>query len=235
MKVRWTSRKGRRRKFNNDAAAVVCKNGFIVIAIADASEKPISGTNPEGQSLASYWVESCVKTISGTPEALIDSNKLIELLRTQQKLLRDYFLHDTASYGVLILNTSSSIGSWLFVGDCLLGSVDGRGQVSWLHKPHRASECSALELTTNEGCTLTKSLNAKRFAYPESLCLTNIEKSTALILATDGYWYEHLMQGVEMNCLEDDNSVLKIESGTLQLLSNTDARNLFWKVPSLSN
>lgn len=228
MKVEWSSQKGRLRKSNRDAVAIAYKGDFLVVVIADAAEKLTCDAGFEGKGLACYWAENCIKAILNVPEALTNVQCLINLLREQHKFLKHHYLHDIASYGILVLNTAAFTGNWYFVGDCLLGSINRQGQAQWLHKPHRVSECIHLEHSKGRNNILTKSLKARRFALPDILCLSSVKTSTALLLATDGYWCELLQQNAEIELLEDDCSVLKIERGPRQLLSKTDAPNLFY-------
>lgn len=232
MKIEWVSGKGQQRKLNGDAAALAYRGDFLVAAIVDVAEKTVNEqlvncTNPEGKRLAAYWVENCVKEILNTPRALVDESELVELLARLQKELRRYYLHDVASYGILLLNTKSFVGKWYFVGDCLLGKANREGQLAWLHRSHRVSDCAALANIPNSEILLFKSLNARRFVSPETLDLPQLLRGEMLVLATDGYWCEHLKQGVKIESLEDDCSLLKIEIGEKELSSKTDAANLY--------
>lgn len=232
MQIKWVSQKGKQRKFNNDAVAILYMGGFLVVVIADAAEKNINrqvncGSNAHEKRLACYWVESCITAISDDKVTLTDKNKLFEILAGLQKKLKFYYLHDIACYGVLIVDCNKNIADWYYVGDCLLGREDESGHLNWLHRPHRISELLEEPLEPSDKYILTKSLNARRFTYPDHLALGKIDKGSGLVLATDGYWCEYLQDSTAIEDLEDDCSVLKIKYGNKLLISKTDTENIF--------
>ena len=231
IEVEWLSKKGRQRNFNNDAVAVSCVDGFLVAIIVDAAEKILNGRvlygeNDQGKRLANYWAETCLSAIIDN-DLLLDRFRFFEVLSAQHKKLKFDYLHDVAYYGVLIVDTKNNSADWYYVGDCLIGQEGQDNRVSWLHSPDRANELFEPSLESVSKHVITKSLNAKRFDYPDHLALDSVNNMGDLILATDGYWCEHLQDGVAMSDLEDDCSVLKIKYGNKIFRAKTDTPNFF--------
>lgn len=245
MKMTWSSRKGQSRRLNNDAAALAYAGDFLIASIVDAAEKSrdnclLFGLNPQGKRLAAYWADSCAHTLASAPERLTSEQQVIAQLAALQKSLRQYYLHDIASYGVLILHRHSGVADWYFTGDCRLGIESSQGDIEWLGTPHRAenvpplpagSSCAASPgLIQAARHTLTRSLNAKRFAQPDRLT-TRLEPNPAepmkLLIATDGHWCEHLQNSPSCAAVNDDASLLTLRHGPQSLTLDTDAPNLF--------
>lgn len=228
-------KKGRLRKLNNDSIALGYIGRYLVVVIVDAAEKLISGRllygkNTQGKRLASYWADECINAISLIPEAVEDKKKITKLLVEQHKKLKHYYLHEVASFGVLVFDTELYSADWYYAGDCLLGYKDSLGAVHWLHKPHRLDELLDSSTFPEAKYTLTKYLKARRFISPDYISIKMGADSFCdvnnLLIATDGYWCEHLQQGVAKNQLEDDSSVLKIKFGKRNLKLQTDAPNI---------
>ncbi|EPJ48522.1 MAG: hypothetical protein OFPII_05800 [Osedax symbiont Rs1] len=250
MNITWTSRQGQSRRANSDAVAIGYKGQYLVAVVVDAAEKQtksrlIVGTNEKGQRLAQYWADSCLCELIST-SAYLDEANLVSFLHEKQKHLRVHYLHDIAAYGVLVLDTNTTKFDWWFSGDCRLGlkfdkgETEGKGedncQVDWLSTPHRLENsplfntqdktpAKAEEYQQIAKHTLSQSLNARRFMRPEKISSQLLAKQS-IVIATDGYWCEHLAQGVAIDSLEDDASLLTIRTGKRQLSLTTDTSNL---------
>jgi hypothetical protein len=243
MKMTWSSRKGKSRRLNNDAVALAYAGDFLIAIVVDAAEKTrgnrlLFGLNPQGNRLAAHWADSCAHTLASAPERLTSEQQVIDQLAVLQKSLRQYYLHDIASYGVLILHRQSGAADWYFTGDCRLGIESAQGDVEWLGTPHRAENVPTLPADNSRAAspglmqaarhTLTRSLNAKRFAQPE-LLKTRLAPNTAepmkFLIATDGYWCEQRQNSQSCVALNDDASLLTIAHGPQSLTLSTDAPN----------
>lgn len=241
MPISWTSQQGRKRRQNSDAAAVGYCGEFLVATIVDAAEKEIcgkavTGTNERGERLAQYWATTCTEAILG-PGVFNDTEYVIAQLAEHQKALRECFLHDIASYAVLILNEESRALKWLFTGDCQFGFQHSGGNIEWLNTPHRLENAEIFKqaadhpekpLTSIEKQiaqhALTQSLNARRFLLPE-LIEASLPANANVIAATDGFWCEHLFTGTALGDLEDDASWLTITPGRRSVQEKTDTPN----------
>lgn len=265
MRISWSSRKGQQRHYNSDAVALGYTGPYLVVVIVDAAERAVEGRlrvgiNSQGKRLATYWADSCLAAmLKAHREAdqelgtvLITEEPLLALLSQQQKALRLDYLHDIASYGVLILNTETGAMRWWYTGDCRIGLRNQGGVIEWLNVPHRlenspllqawqATESAALVMNEQEAAkhTLTQSLNARRFTRPT---LVNAQlpvkamavgstPDAAIVLATDGYWCEHLRHGTATAELEDDASVLTLTPGKRSLTLQIDTPNLLITYP----
>lgn len=243
MNITWTSQKGLHRRSNSDAAAVGYSQEYLVIVVVDAAEKSINGrliagTNDKRKRLAQYWADSCMCELVVTNNYKKEE-ALVNCLHEKQKGLREHYLHDIASYGVFVLNTKSGEFDWWFTGDCRLGIQTDRSDIKWLSTPHRLENSPLL---SNEGAqaleneqdqltarhTLSKSLNARRFYRPEKVS-SLLASGQSIVIATDGYWCEHLIGSTSFDSLEDDASLLTIKPGKRVLKLKTDTPNLLAK------
>lgn len=238
MKISWKSRKGHARRLNNDAAALAYIGDYLVAVVVDSAEKSqgerlVFGVNPQGKRLASYWADTCVQTLSVAPEILATEHEVTKLLAGVQKCLRQYYLFDIASYGVLILHRFSGVADWYYTGDCRLGIESVSDGLQWQGTPHRVDHfiwantnrsaySSALQQAARH--TLTRSLNAKRFSQPELIKTRMNQDSHKFLIATDGHWCEYQSRAVPS---EDDASLLMIAYGPEELKLDTDTPNIF--------
>ncbi|WP_299773942.1 hypothetical protein [uncultured Pseudoteredinibacter sp.] len=239
MNITWTSKQGSKRKLNSDAVAIAYVEQYLIAIIVDAAEREFDGRlligiNDKGKRLAQHWADSCLCDIV-SHVAYTDENVLIDILRSAQSQLRKHYLHDIASYGLLILNRDSYQFDWWFTGDCRVGTYQDQCEINWLNTPHRLVNQTFINGQNShktegnasvQNQLLTRSLNAKRFSAPEkvSSCL---DSTQGLVLATDGYWCEHLFQGGNLDDLEDDASRLMMSQGNMILKNEADTPNLF--------
>lgn len=240
MNITWTSRQGQNRQTNKDAVALGYCQQYLVIVLADAAEttakvRPMAGMSNPRKPLAQYWADSCMGEIV-TQAACNSEETLIELLHNNQKSLRQHYLHEIASYGVLVLDANLQSFTWWFTGDCRLGIQPDQNQITWLGQPHRLENSplwhrqTALaaddpEIRQAAKHQLTQSLNARRFVRPEKIS-AQLSPNESIVIATDGYWCEHVFNGVAFTSLEDDASVLTIKPGKRVLNLETDTPNL---------
>ncbi|WP_028884919.1 hypothetical protein [Teredinibacter turnerae] len=246
MKIKWTSQRGKERSYNNDAVALGYKGHFLIVVLVDAADNRTPRTSKYFQSptkrLASFWADSCLQKILKL-EALSSEEAIIHALSDQQKKLRSHYLHDIASYGVLTVNIEKGDIKWLYTGDCRFGLLTNAEKVQWLDKPHRLNElplylpreCDSHEVKVSKQNisehTLTQCLNARRFSSPtlvkSKICIDASEaETTSIIIGTDGYWSEHLHQGIAMGDIADDASFLAIKCGEKALSIHSDSPNL---------
>lgn len=245
MKITWTSRKGMARKLNNDAAALAYVGDYLIAVVVDAAEKTcgnrlLFGVSPKGKRLAVWWADNCVQALAGAPELLVSEREVVRELALLQKNLRPYFLHDIASYGVLILHRCSGTAGWYYTGDCRLGIETVSAGLEWLGAPHRVDAFSEFNADAGKGQpddllqaarhTLTRTLNAKRFSMP-GFVSARLDQHAAdpmkFLIATDGHWCEGSQNCLASASVSDDASLLTIAYGQQVLTLDTDAPNLF--------
>lgn len=224
MRVEWTSRQGLRTRTNNDAAAVGCKGGRLLAMLVDGAERG------EGQALARHWATSIVADALMADEPP-EASALVRLMQARQRELRQRYLHEVASYSCVLLDLQSLRLDVLHVGDCLAGVRQADGHIDWLTSPHTLSGQPFYSSTPQASDPasrhlLTRSLNARRFCTPEHL-VTTLAPGAELLLCTDGYWYEHLQQGVALLQVHDDASELRLLPGAMSVIQAPGSDNLF--------
>lgn len=208
MNITWHSHQGQQRRSNNDAAAIGYVQHCLLAIVVDAAEK-----SHRGQAFARHWANTIIQKAANS-EAYTSPELLIALMHQEQKQLRHQYLHDIASYCLLRMELDSGDFQLLNIGDCQAG-IQHNGIVNWLVEPHQVNQH-----------LLTRSLNAKRFLRPDIIEST-LNANDQLLLCSDGYWYEHLQEGIPEKQLADDASVLNISHGLQHLDMITDANNLF--------
>lgn len=223
MQIGWISHQGLRRRSNNDAAAVGRKGDYLLAMLVDAAEQG------DGQALARHWARAVIGTALAE-ELPPDTVRLIRLMRAEQQQLRHHHLHAIASYCCALIDLQRRQLHLLQVGDCLAGIQRRDCNIDWLTRPHNLKEQLIWQdypsATQNNRHLLTRSLNARRFCPPECQTVT-FPPDVELMLCSDGYWYEHLQQGVGLEEVEDDASMLRLGLGEPGLWPQTDSDNLF--------
>ncbi|TVP61268.1 MAG: hypothetical protein EA349_00460 [Halomonadaceae bacterium] len=230
MRIDWYSQKGQSRERNCDAASYCETSHGLAIGLVDASERQAS------QQFAHHWAKTIVSAAVSSGFDL-GGALITAALKEAQAGLRETFLHQIASYSLVVINRKSGAGAVLSVGDCLVG-VSGTNKPSksgtnWLNTPHTAeaqlqSHGLADAVLPGAQHLLTRSINARRFHEPDihSFRICNGYK---LILATDGYWREYGGDAaVDLKQLQDDASYLALTWGEspLELEQNSDMANL---------
>ena len=74
--------------------------------------------------------------------------------------------------------------------------------------------------------TLTRCLNAKRFAMPDIQSVP-WRANSSWLLCSDGYWADHLGQKIPWEKLEDDSSCLVISEQLTDIQKRSDCDNCF--------
>jgi serine/threonine protein phosphatase PrpC len=226
MQISWISRQGTQRSTNNDAAAIAHQGGNTIALLVDAAEK---GQN--GQALAKHWATTIVAKSLQLPHPLIPE-QVIALMHEEQGQLRHNYLHEIASYCFMHYDVQSTKLWVLTCGDCLTGTALQTYPDEWIYQPHTLNyqpslaAQSELRATPDQRHLLTQCLNARRFHMPQ-LHATTLPAGASIQMCTDGYWLEHLEQGGDISKLDDDASVLKLETGMESINAHTDSDNLF--------
>lgn len=229
MQVTWNSRQGRQRQSNNDAAAVAIGEHQLVAVLVDAAEPRHPGSN-RAKELAHYWSQFLAQAAMSTTFP-IDANQLTKLMRQEQAALRHHYLHEIASYCLVVLNPDSGQYQVFHCGDTLAGttvSPETIDSVQWLHPPHTLTQQYAvigsspvMQCVNGESGgnspVLTRCLNSRRFHCPDTLHGT-LDSELSMVIASDGYWDKNT---------DDDSSVILIRSGQQSVQSNSDWDNLF--------
>lgn len=227
MHIRWESRQGTLTPSNNDAAAIGIGEHIFVSIIVDAAQSRIIVGN-KARELSQHWCQTVAKQIlqHSTP---LCPERVIQTLRNEQAELRKDYLHEIASYCLVIIAPESGQYLLLHCGDCIATvtnqSSDPR-KASRLCLPHtleeqyriiQTEEHSDHERSLRAKSTLTRTLNAKRFHPPETF-LGVFESQHSLTLSSDGHW---------RGDTSDDHSSLVLAHGTPSIQCATDCENLF--------
>ena len=225
MTINWFSEKGYERNTNNDFAAIKYRDGNIFAVLVDGSEK-----GPNGDKLAKYWAEITLNAL----ECYEDNTSIVNRLEAEQKNLRNFFLHDTASYCMMNLNTQSKKIKIWHCGDCLVG-LKREEETKFLTSPHILSRQPGITLTGNieedkrKKNTLTSVLESKRFHIPEFTDYNLTNTNYTLFICSDGYWQTFDLNTDIIPILhEDDASQLSItpnKSEYTEVLQQTDSNN----------
>lgn len=220
MHIQWTSRQGRQRATNCDAAALAIAHGQLIVMLVDAAERSASS-----QGFASHWCRTIVQRLGQLNEP-IDANHACAVMQHQQRLLRHEYLFECGSYCLLILNLKELKGTLLHVGDCLTTTLHANQQQESLNQPHNLLQQPGIQIPDSRHI-LTRSLNARRFHQPHQSPVA-LTSATQLQMVTDGYWAEHLAHSRPLQTLDDDASILTIslaETHLVRLSLNSDCDN----------
>lgn len=224
MRIGWTSRQGRARLSNNDAAAFGRKDHHVLAILVDAAEKG------DGQGLSRHWSRTVIDAALGDAQQL-SLTRLVGIMRTEQQRLRRHYLHAIASYSCVLIDLQQQLLHIAHVGDCLVGIQRPAEAINWLSRPQNLQEqaiwptgASGVEETRH---LLTRSLNARRFHSPSCLT-TDLALDAQLLLCSDGYWHEHLQSGTDLQSVNDDASVLSMGYGEPTIELESDCDN-FWE------
>ena len=197
--------------------------------MVDAAESRQSGGN-QARELAHYWSQFLARAAMSLAFP-VDAIQLDKLMRQEQAILRHRYLHEIASYCLVVLNPDSGQYQVFHCGDTLAGitvspeAIDG---VQWLYPPHTLTQqyaaigSSPVTQCVNgeSGSTspvLTRCLNSRRFHCPDTLHGT-LDSEISMVIASDGYWDKNT---------DDDSSVILIRSGQQSVQSDSDCDNLF--------
>jgi serine/threonine protein phosphatase PrpC len=158
------------------------------------------------------------------------TDQLVDYMRTVHKQLRAQYLHETASYIILIYDKNTKNGWVLHCGDCRFGLMQSDG-INWLTNVHTLANAdgnffSASHYDDPKRHTVTRCLNAKRFIVPE-IQKVDLPENVPWLLCTDGYWAEYKGKKKEWEQLSDDASCLKISNQLSQSYLCSDCKNCF--------
>lgn len=210
MQASWFSRQGSERACNSDAASVVQLEHTILAVLVDGAEK-----GPNGVELARHWANVSAQAFLQIPNG--ESSEMIRRLKEEQQCLRYRFLYDIASYCMVALDLETLEMQLWHCGDCMVGVRQGE-EIRWLTTPHSLAMQPGLSPPGSKGGHLerqqhlTRCLNARRFSAPDH-CMMTLQPGQTLLLATDGYWQEHLEAGTPLLALCDDASLLSLPIG----------------------
>ncbi|MEH6387445.1 MAG: protein phosphatase 2C domain-containing protein [Pseudomonas profundi] len=222
MHIQWTSRQGRRRANNCDAAALAITSSQLIVMLADAAERSDSS-----QRFAAHWCQTIIRQLS-TLDTPLNPDLACTLIQQQQRLLRHDYLLECGSYCLLLLNLENRQGTLLHVGDCLVAAVILGQPPQWLNQAHSSQQQPGVGSNANRH-VLTRSLNARRFSHPHQSAVA-FAAETELRFYTDGYWAEHISQSQPFDSLDDDASILTIklvDDGPAKLRLNSDCENFY--------
>lgn len=205
----WRTHKGLHCHMNGDAGGVFLSAHHVVAVLVDE----INPTEARF-SLAKHWVRAVVQTAQGLG-AQLDPDSLVQGLKEEQGRLRSTgFLHQRAVYAVLVLEREGRRGWALHCGDCRVGSLRPGQKELWHTNVHTMANVLG-EMFTEEHAlrqerhVVTRCLNARRFVLPELTFLP--EGCDRWVLATDGYWIDHLIRQIPIEELPDDASLLSLD------------------------
>lgn len=210
MQASWFSRQGGQRTRNSDAAAVMQLEHTMLAVLVDGAEKGLNGAE-----LARHWAKVSAQALLQIPNG--ESSGVMRRLKEEQQRLRHTFIHDIASYCMVALDLETLEVQLWHCGDCLVGVQHGE-EIRWLTMPHTLDmQPGLLPLGSNDEHVarqqrLTRCLNARRFSAPDH-CMLTLQPGETLLLATDGYWQEHLLAGTPLLKLCDDASLLSLPIG----------------------
>lgn len=230
MDVTWESRRGTDRRNNNDAVAIWLAETGLVACIVDAAEPVSPASASRGRELAAHWSRA---TVEGLRTLGVDAGDdvVLDMLARECRRLCPGFIGVVAAYLLAIVDRR---GQWraFNVGDCRLGQMVSSDSMVWMTAPHRALEAlPGVHLQSQADRCLTRSLRAGRFRRPE-LNSGQLIDGASLVLATDGFWYEHMAQAVVIDRLEDDASRLIIRppfggNSSVSLEERSDTTNCY--------
>ena len=218
----WRSRQGNACSENRDAAGLHVGACQTVAVIADGASQ-----GPKGAHLARYWVDAVRSTALSTP--LLSPDSLITALRAVHGGLRKKgFLHEIAAYAVLVIDRARGACWALSSGDCRIGVSRDTGEVTWLSPVQTAANplgepVDEAHAQNPRRHLLTNRLRVGRFDRPTVTPL-EVQNVRQWLLATDGFWLEHLLLKRSVDTLQDDASVLSLTeyAAETKILSNCD-------------
>lgn len=217
MSVSWTSRQGRDCHDNRDMGGYHAGAQFVFALIVDISRR-----GPRGAGFARDWTRHVLEKVRNH-ESLSPEEVITAMKQACQALRRDYPA-ESGSYAAVIVNSQRRTAFSISCGDCRVGIRQGE-HIKWLSLVHTlaasltSAEGAAPELSPNRHI-LTRSLKAKRFTQPDVM---HFEADLgSILLATDGYWVEHLIEQVPFHQLADDASYLMLSAGSSAVSSDCD-------------
>ena len=222
MRWGWFSRRGQARAENRDVGGVCGGDQFTLALVVDASCR-----GPRGAAFARDWAHGVLAR--AVTQARLGPGELVTMMRDAHRAIRTVYPAETASYLALLLDAERREAWALCCGDCRLGQA-ARAGVRWLTPVHDLGAMAAgrngVGFDEAWRRTLTRCLRGRRFEPPEVLRIEGLEG--AWMLATDGYWREHLGDAVPLDQLNDDASCLRLGGDMPGERLDSDCDNWQW-------
>ena len=219
MRCEWFSRRGQERAENRDVGGICRGEHFTLALIVDASCR-----GPRGAAFARDWAHGVLSR--AVAQTRLGPDELVTVMRDSHRAIRTLYPAEMASYLALLLDAERREAWALSCGDCRLGK-GLRANLRWLTPVHdlgsMAVHFTGASLDGASRRTLTRCLRGRRFEPPEVLRIEGLEGPW--ILATDGYWLDHVVEAVQMSRLRDDASYLRLEGGMPGVQCDSDCDN----------
>ncbi|ARP85262.1 hypothetical protein CAL13_02795 [Bordetella genomosp. 9] len=195
----------------------------VVAIIVDGT---VSGSH--GGAYANHWVAKVI-TIAHQLDSLAPNDFIAAMRLAHKELHNGVYVLETAAYAVLALNRAACSAWAINCGDCRVGQITATNEGRWLTPVHTAAnalgECFSREHAVMDARhILTRRLRAQRFDIPEVTWL-DWNDAGPWVLATDGYWIDHLLLNRQLDDLEDDASVLSLGLPLTHITQHTDCSN----------
>lgn len=214
------SQRGRDCPDNRDMGGCCISGRFVYAMNVDISQR-----GPRGAGFARDWTRIVLENVCRCDS--LSATEAITIMKKACQELRHDYPAESGSYAAVILDSQNSVAHGISCGDCRLGMVHG-DRIEWLSSVHTLAtslwntEEASIDFSRNRH-TLTRCLRARRFETPDML---RFEPGTAsILLATDGYWAEHLIEKVPLGQLLDDASCLTLSLDDSPLVVNSDCDN----------
>lgn len=213
--VSWTSQRGQHCTDNRDMGGYFAGEQFTFALIVDISQR-----GPRGADFAYEWTRHVLEGVRH--HSFLSPEEVITAMKQACQALRRYYPAESGSYAAVIVNSQRRTAFSISCGDCRVGIRQGE-HIKWLSPVHTlaasltSAEGAAPELSPNRHI-LTRSLKAKRYTQPDVMHFE--AELGSILLATDGYWVEHLIEQVPFHQLADDASYLMLSAGSSAVSSD---------------
>ncbi|CAO1661607.1 hypothetical protein NYA30BAC_01325 [Halomonas sp. NYA30] len=211
----WASQRGRECPNNRDIGGYYVGANFVFALIVDISQR-----GPRGVDFAYDWTSHVLEGVSR--HDTLSPQEVIATMKQACRALRHCYPAESGSYAAVIIDLQRHTAFGVSCGDCRLGVLRGE-HIEWLSPVHTlAASLANAEETVPELSPsrhiLTRSLKARRFTQPE---VVQFEAGLhSILLATDGYWVEHLIEQVPFHQLADDASCLMLSADSSTVSSD---------------
>lgn len=186
MTTSLVSIKGQRTSNNQDVLVqALNKNAMLYMLVDGSSSRAQSGEL--AQLLASIIKQGFEALI---PEQLDFPNikiSMVNLLKSAQQQARTLYPAAVVSFNAVVVIDSIALS--LYLGDCLLATVNRWNKIYWKTQPHcvqNNQKISQLALLPERNL-LTRSFKARRFEVPQFQVFA-LKQTQKLLLASDGFW-----------------------------------------------
>lgn len=187
--VTWRTQAGRLTTDNRDAFAHATHGPANVYLIADGSSR-----HAHSGELAQALLNELLLGLNLLPctelEVASLPDALLQLIARSHQTLASDFPHAACSYLLLCLLPNATFT--IHEGDCCLGTLDDKGEITWLSAVHCApnwqrdlSHAQLARIPSRH--TLTRCFSARRTSYPE-VSHWPAHPEHRWLLASDGFW-----------------------------------------------